>query len=233
MLSIVIPAHNEAAYLGACLRSVALAAGHEQLAGEEVRVIVVADSCRDATETIARKAGAQVVRVWRRNVGRARAVGCRLALAQGARWLAFTDADSVVAPDWLVRQLALGCDAVCGTVEVADWSAFGDEIRRDFDTTYQDRDGHRHIHGANLGVSAEAYQRAGGFAPLRSSEDVALVHALEAAGARIAWSAAPRVATSARRDARAPEGFGAALLRVEAQMLAPLCSAGAALQGAS
>ena len=59
------------------------------------------------------------------------------------------------------------------------------------------------------------YLRAGGFQPLESSEDVALVEALEFSGARIAWSAAPRVATSARREFRAPGGFGAALLRVE------------------
>jgi hypothetical protein len=86
--------------------------------------------------------------------------------------------------------------------------------------TYEDRDGHRHIHGANLGVSAEAYVRAGGFAPLRSSEDVALVEALIAHGARVVWTAAPRVVTSARRDFRAPDGFGATLMRVDAQAAA-------------
>ena len=53
----------------------------------------------------------------------------------------------------------------------------------------------------------------GGFEPLASSEDVALVRALQAVGARIAWSAAPRVVTSARSVFRAPGGFGASLLR--------------------
>ena len=54
-------------------------------------------------------------------------------------------------------------------------------------------------------------ERAGGFEPLPSSEDVALVRALEAVGARIAWSAAPRVVTSSRHESRAPGGFGASL----------------------
>ncbi|HUD32119.1 MAG TPA: glycosyltransferase family 2 protein, partial [Variovorax sp.] len=76
------------------------------------------------------------------------------------------------------------------------------------------------IHGANLGVSAEAYERVGGFRPLACSEDVALVEALQASGARIAWSAAPRVTTSARADARARGGFGDTLLAVIAAGLA-------------
>jgi hypothetical protein len=84
------------------------------------------------------------------------------------------------------------------------------------------------VHGANLGVSAQAYLRAGGFAPLACSEDVALVEQLQATGARIAWSAAPRVVTSARRASRARGGFGdtlcawaAALAHDAAQHRAP------------
>lgn len=71
------------------------------------------------------------------------------------------------------------------------------------------------MHGANLGVSATAYRRAGGFKALASSEDVALVEALRNTGARIAWSAMPRVETSARQSFRAPLGFGATLQRID------------------
>ena len=138
--------------------------------------------------------------------------GARMALAMGARWLAFTDADTTVAPAWLHEQVSLDSDAVCGTVSVTDWGVHGEPMRRHFNATYTDADGHQHIHGANLGVSAQAYHRAGGFAPLASSEDVAFVRALQAVGARIAWSAAPRVVTSARHVFRAPGGFGATLL---------------------
>ena len=120
-----------------------------------------------------------------------------------------------IAPDWLSVQLSLGSDAVCGMVAVHDWGSYGERMRSHFEATYTDADGHQHIHGANLGVSAQAYRDAGGFQPLVSSEDVALVRALHACGALIAWSAAPRVVTSARRVFRAPGGFGATLRRVE------------------
>lgn len=212
MLAVIVPANNEEAIIGICLRSVGMAASWPALQGETVLVIVVLDACTDDTAGIAVEAGALIISVEARNVGIARAEGARLALALGARWLAFTDADSVVAPDWLHVQMSLCSDAVCGTVCVTDWDTYGEPMRRHFDATYTDSDGHQHIHGANLGVSAQAYQRAGGFAPLASSEDVALVRALEAIGAHIVWSAAPRVVTSARRAFRAPGGFGAALL---------------------
>lgn len=76
-------------------------------------------------------------------------------------------------------------------------------------------DGHSHIHGANLGVSAEAYATAGGFMGLETGEDVALVEALRASGARITWSRAPRVVTSVRPNFKAPGGFGATLERID------------------
>ncbi|AET91597.1 glycosyl transferase family protein [Burkholderia sp. YI23] len=219
MLAIVIPAHNEAAQIGACVAAARRAADHHQLLGEAARVIVVLDSCTDETGAIARSLGADVTCVDARNVGMARAHGAERALALGARWLAFTDADTSVAEDWLVRQLDCCADAVCGVIGVHDWSPHIGAVREHFGQTYTDADGHRHIHGANLGVSATAYVRAGGFPPLESSEDVALVEALVASGARIAWSASPRVVTSARTDFRAKKGFGATLLEVSKRYL--------------
>ena len=183
-----------------------------------MQVLVVLDDCTDNTEKIALRLGAATLAVGGRNVGQARAAGARTALQAGARWLAFTDCDTVVAPDWLAAQMALharGADAVCGTVSVGDWASYGQRMRQHFAATYFDVDGHRHVHGANLGVSAAAYVRSGGFRPLRSSEDVALVTSLQKVGAAIVWSATPRVITSARLDYRAPGGFGATLLRIE------------------
>ncbi|MDB5846605.1 MAG: glycosyl transferase [Rhodoferax sp.] len=217
MIGVVVPAHDEEVHISDCLRSLAVAAQCPRLAGEEVRVVVVLDSCADATADIARRMGAITLAVDARNVGIARARGAELALNGGARWLAFTDADSVVGPGWIAEQLALQSDAVCGTIEVRDWGEWGlrgAHMQRHFEATYTDADGHRHIHGANLGVSAAAYRGVGGFRALASSEDVALVDALRESGASIAWSAAPRVVTSARRRYRAPEGFGATLQRV-------------------
>jgi glycosyltransferase involved in cell wall biosynthesis len=221
MLGIIIPAHNEAAHIGECVSAAQRAASHHQLLGEEVRVIVIVDHCADDTESIASSLGAEVISVSARNVGVARAVGARRALALGARWLAFTDADTLVADDWLVQQLACGADAVCGVVSIHDWSPHREAVREHFGRTYTDADNHRHIHGANLGVSARAYVRAGGFPPLETSEDVALVEALISQGVNIAWSASPRVVTSARTDFRAKEGFGATLVDVSRRYPAP------------
>ena len=215
MIGVIIPAHNEAALIGRCLNSVSAAACAAGLNGEAVMVAVVIDDCSDDTGTIALQRGAVVLPVAARNVGVARAAGASACLAAGARWLAFTDADSEVADDWLVQQLRSGADAVCGTVRVRDWGDYGAAMRSHYASTYTDADGHGHIHGANLGVSAAAYRRAGGFPALACSEDVALVQALQATGASIAWTAQARVWTSARKDFRAQGGFGATLLRVD------------------
>lgn len=211
MISVVVPVHNEEASLDRCLQSLRVAARHPALRAEPVQIVVALDACSDGSEHLAMCCGVQTVRLDRRNVGAARAAGARHALQAGARWLSFTDADSTVAPDWLVQHLGQASDAVCGTVEVRDWGSYGRAVQHLYHAGYLDQPGHRHIHGANLGVSAHAYERVGGFPELRTGEDVALVCALESAGACIAWTNAPRVATSARRQFRAPAGFGAHL----------------------
>lgn len=212
MIGIVIPAHNEEACLPHCLAAARAAAAHPALHGEAVEIVVVLDSCDDGSEAIASEHGVTLLCVAARNVGQARAAGAAHLLQAGARWLAFTDADTVVSPDWLATQLSLDADAVCGSIAVLDWSEHDGDVRLRFEAHYRDLDGHRHIHGANLGVSRVAYIAAGGFPPLAVSEDVALVEALERGGWRIAWSAAPRVVTSARRRARASGGFADFLL---------------------
>jgi glycosyltransferase involved in cell wall biosynthesis len=214
MIAVIVPAHNEEAQLAACLQSLARAAACPALAGEAVWVIVVLDDCSDGTAQVAAAQRAHTMECKARNVGTARALGAQQALAAGARWLAFTDADSEVAPNWLSQQLCQQADAVCGTVQVRDWSPHGDAVRAQFDALYQDRDGHRHIHGANLGLTAQAYSAAGGFPPLATGEDVALVQRLEERGLSIAWTAGARVTTSARKHFRAPAGFGATLLQL-------------------
>lgn len=224
MIGIVIPAHNEELYLDACLRAARTAAADPALHGETVRITVALDSCTDGSRAIVERHAAQsnqrcaidYLCVEARNVGVTRAAGARHMLRHGARWLAFTDADTQVSPNWLVAQLRLNVDVVCGTVAVDDWSPHrqnAELLRHHFHNSYTDADGHHHIHGANMGVAADAYLRAGGFEPLACSEDVALVTALERSGARFAWSAAPRVTTSARCDAKARGGFGDTLLR--------------------
>lgn len=210
MIGVVVPVHNEEICLEACLMALGVAALHPGLQREPVMLVVVLDDCSDGSPTIARRhASGQIayLTIAARNVGKARHAGAELLLALDARWLAFTDADTRVAPDWLVAQLALRADAVCGLVTVDDWSEHAPHVPARFAARYRREDDHRHIHGANLGICSHAYRRAGGFPPQTSSEDVALVRRLLDIGARIAWSAGPRVITSARARGRAPGGF--------------------------
>ncbi|OZI37654.1 glycosyl transferase [Bordetella genomosp. 10] len=207
MIGVVVPAHNEEACLPACLDALLRAARHPALKGEDVRIVVVLDDCHDGSAEIVMARPVTGLRIAARNVGVARAHGAAHLLAAGARWLAFTDADSVADERWLADQLSLACDAVCGCVTVDDWSAHPAAVRLRYLAHYQHRDDHRHVHGANLGVSARAYTAAGGFSGLALGEDVALVEALLAQGVEVKWSALPRVVTSARKVGRAAGGF--------------------------
>jgi glycosyltransferase involved in cell wall biosynthesis len=208
MIGVVIPAHNEEEYIEQCLLSVFDAARHPLLNETPVVVTVVLDDCQDRTEEIALKLGASVAKVNFRNVGSTRAAGADLMIERGASWLAFTDADTLVPADWLWRQLDFKTDAVCGIVEVDSWSKYGKKVRDHYIGLYQFTENHRHVHGANLGVSVTAYSRAGGFQALATHEDVRLVTDLEATGACIVWTATNPVRTSARTDYRCEEGFG-------------------------
>jgi cellulose synthase/poly-beta-1,6-N-acetylglucosamine synthase-like glycosyltransferase len=213
MIGVIIPAHNEQHLIGDCLTAIGFAARDPALAGERVVVVVCADACEDATEAIARRHRAAVVTVGSRNVGEARAYAASVALEHGARWIASTDADSCVPPNWLSAQLAHRTAAVCGTVRVTDWGSLGRRVIEHFFGSYRNVDGHRHIHGANIGVAREAYLAVGGFQSAVAHEDVNLIERLSHCGYRIAWSSSPCVTTCARLDPRAPQGFGATLLR--------------------
>jgi len=114
MIGILIPVHNEEKLLPECLKAAMVAASHPGLLGEEVQILTVLDSCSDRSAMIAREYQVHSLEVQARNVGHVRGVGARHLLNNGARWISCTDADSRVAPDWLVAQLALGVDAVCG-----------------------------------------------------------------------------------------------------------------------
>jgi glycosyltransferase involved in cell wall biosynthesis len=220
-VGVAVPAHDEEELLPGCLATLRLAAG--RLGGTAVHLLVVADACADRTAERARAAGADVIEIQARRVGAARAAGFAELLRRtrgrdpAAVWLASTDADTLVPPDWLARQLGYarqGWDAVLGTVTVTDWSGHPAHVPGRFAARYRTgRPGtggrlHPHVHGANLAVSAAAYLAAGGFRALRTAEDHALARALEAAGRKILRTTDVTVQTSARHQARAPHGFG-------------------------
>jgi glycosyltransferase involved in cell wall biosynthesis len=217
---VVVPAHNEEATIAACLASVDAAAA--LVRPVPVHVVVVADACTDATLDVVRRtrpraSGLEVRVVSSRRVGAVRAAGFAGQGTGSRRWLATTDADSVVPAEWLVEQLlsAERHDVFVGTVVVEDWSARSVGLPEAFAARYHPVPAHRHVHATNLGVRASVYHSVGGFPDVAAHEDLALVTACEAAGASVDWSAAAPVTTSARRSHRTPAGFSDYLTRLE------------------
>jgi glycosyltransferase involved in cell wall biosynthesis len=211
-VGVVVPAHNEQQLLPACITGLRVAAAALAV---PVDLLVVLDACTDGSALAASPASTLVVDV--RSVGKARRAGFTQLLERrptgmtdSQSWLATTDADTIVPSDWLVRMLshaAAGWTAVAGTVRITDWSDHSEHVRRSWESEYDDQDHHSHVHGANLGVRADAYRRVGGMPSVAMSEDVAMVAALEEAGERVYRAGDLPVATSARRGGRTRGGF--------------------------
>jgi len=93
-LAVVIPALDEESSLPSVLSEIP-----KQVHGLETEVIVVSDGSTDATELVAREAGALVVgRDLRRGQGAAVALGYQVALLRGATVVATCDADGQYDP---------------------------------------------------------------------------------------------------------------------------------------
>lgn len=100
-ISLVIPAHNEAAFLPSCLEAARQAA---ERAGEIIETIVVLNRCTDATEKIARDHGCVIVREDAKNLSIIRNAGVA---AAGAEIIVTCDADSRMHPDSFLEILRL------------------------------------------------------------------------------------------------------------------------------
>ena len=210
-LVVMIPARDEEALIGRCLESVLVA---RNLVEIPVRVVVVADGCLDATAHVARGyPGVLVVEIDSSNVGTARASAARAALslitADPARvWMANTDADSVVPPNWLAEQVRLadsGIDVMIGAVR-PDFDDLTDEQVRVWRITHIPGEANGHVHGANLGIRASTYLESGGYDAVPEHEDVELVAKLRRVG-RAGASDACEVVTSGRAVGRTPGGY--------------------------
>jgi glycosyltransferase involved in cell wall biosynthesis len=187
-----------------------------------VDIVVVADRSTDRTLTIAAallEGHGTAVSIDAGAVGAARRVAASLLLQRRPPeklWIANTDADCIVPRNWLTNQLALaaqGVEAVAGSVSVDSFAEHQPRVAAKFQASYLlEADGsHKHVHGANLGVRADIYLRAGGWEPLYTAEDHDLWNRLAAVGARRLSTSRIEVATSGRIVGRAPHGFAEAL----------------------
>lgn len=206
LVAVVVPARDEAERIDACLVSLRASAAR---VAEPVEIVVVADGCLDDTAARARRHGVTVIESPGSNVGGARTLGAGYALDLGATWLASTDADSVVPVGWLAGQLDLaawGAEVVVGTVR----PRFDELTPEQVDAWHRTHDAGQalgHVHGANLGISADAYRRGGGFRELPEHEDTDLVERLRDAGAVVVASDRFEVETSGRHVGRTPGGY--------------------------
>jgi glycosyltransferase involved in cell wall biosynthesis len=216
-----IPARDEAAMIAACLASIAEAA---RRAPPPVHVVVADDGSADGTAALARSAhsgtGDMSLRVVTGRFGsagaaRAAALDAGITAVGGdltTVWLATTDADSVVAADWLachLRWASTGVDAVAGLVDVA-WRPDQQVLAHRYSRARArggTATGHHHVHGANLGVRASRWAEVGGCGDGEDGEDGELWRRLRAAGVAPLGVTDLRVLTSARLRGRAPRGF--------------------------
>ena len=90
MVSFIVPAHNEQAYLPSTLEAIHQAA---KAVGRRYEIIVADDASTDATAEVARQHGARVVGVNHRQIAATRNSGARA--AQGEQFI-FVDADTAV-----------------------------------------------------------------------------------------------------------------------------------------
>jgi glycosyltransferase involved in cell wall biosynthesis len=251
--SVTIPARNEAERIGSAL--VALLAQRRLDGGvldpATYEIIVFCNGCTDGTADVVREiARAHPQHTMHlmeaaaddpdaRSIGRVRGAVMHAAASRFLRAgmpdgaVLATDADSAVAPDWIVQNLVAlrSADAVGGRIV-----AFADERARldarvralvDRWTVYEfalarvdslaQPSAHdpwpRHAQhfGASFAVRADAYMRAGGIPDVDRLEDLAFYEALLQSGARVRHSLKARVATAPRLTPRVAGGYGTLL----------------------
>ncbi len=194
-LSVVVPARNEEAYIGAALESI--------LAQDPPpdEVIVVDNGSVDATAAIAAQAGARVIRVEEAGVHRARQAG--LEAASGAI-VAQTDADGRVLPGWTAAILEAFEDprvvASYGPLELFEAPALDRWLARygfPLFLRLTHALGQPNLSGANHAVRREAALAVGGY-DRPFAEDVHLGLKLKALG-EVRYQPRQRVMTSGRR----------------------------------
>jgi len=251
-LTVAIPAKNEECRIAAALAAFARqrTAHGTLLSRRRFEVVVLANDCADRTAELAREFAARHpslhIHVAETNLPRDRAhVGsARRAILDAAAGrfidagrpggvVATTDADTIVADDWIANTLSemRSADAVAGHVTVGDdeLEALDPGLRHLYERERAYREAlasvegrfdpilhdpfprHSSFVGASFAVSAGTYVAAGGIPRISPLEDRGFHFALQRIDARIRHSLRVRATTSARRNSRVPGGFGSFL----------------------
>jgi glucosyl-3-phosphoglycerate synthase len=236
---VVVPARDEEDLIGSCIEALAT---QERLAHYEYEVLLVLDRCADETEERAREIGGVYPSLKlhfldgpgegsgpARRVGMDAACARLLQVGRPEGLIACTDADSVVAPDWLAAQLQAvseGARAIGGRIELADDGSLPEHVRR----RHAEDGWRRHEHllsqltgeaqhwqfsGASMALAAEVYAQVGGLEPLSALEDEHLEKVLRHHDVPIHRLLSVRVKTSPRLLGRATRGLSDDLARIE------------------
>jgi len=237
-LTVAIPARDEADYVVRALEALAEQVGVDGKPLEHglFDIVVFANNCRDDTADAVRRFAARLPQIATdvieddlplraAHVGMARRCvldRCARRFLEAGRAdgvLASTDADTVVAPDWVAWTLReiKAVDAVAGFVDIdalerqrlmapvrllyARERAYRRalaELQVMLDPQPEDPEPrHASFIGASFAVTARAYVAAGGLPPLAALEDLAFCAALRRIDARVRHSMRVRATTSA------------------------------------
>jgi GT2 family glycosyltransferase len=237
-----IPVRDEADRIGACLSAL-----NAQSCVPDA-VILLLNNCSDGTEAVARSLAAglrfplevveRALPAAQANAGHARRLAMQMAADRVGAYgmLLTTDADAVVPPDWVARNLrglALGADVVCGRAVIDPVEALVIPAHLHEDDALECRlialldmlawtlDPERHdpparhteASGASLAVRVEAFRRVGGIPDIASGEDRAFVRALWLMDAKVRHDPAIEVVVSGRVVGRAEGGMADAIRR--------------------
>jgi glucosyl-3-phosphoglycerate synthase len=235
---VVVPARDEEDLITSCLEALAT---QDRVAHHEYEVLLTLDRCADETEERAREIGGahpslkpHFLEGPGEGSGSARRVGMVAACARPLQVgrpegiIACTDADTVVAPDWLAAQLRAvseGARAIGGRIELADDGSLSEHARR----RHAEEGRRRHEHllsdpageaqhwqfsGASMTLTAEVYTQAGGLEPLTALEDEHLERVLCCHDVPIHRLLSVRVTTSPRLVGRATRGLSNDLAKI-------------------
>lgn len=237
-VAVIIPARNEADRIEACLTALA------NQSPQRVTIVLVINNTTDDTAEVARRCSAlhgldlqivECVLPANQGVGLARKIGCdhALHLMPNLNYLLTTDADCLVAPNWISRNVAQlkSIDAVCGKVKLIAAEA---GVLSGMDVTFATHEGtykqlvqdlyakhaegcgdikgtHGEAAGASLALCKKSYIAVGGFETLKCGEDRQIIRVLRNSAHKVRHVDDVVVYASCRLLGRADGGMSDAL----------------------